>query len=181
MIPVPTRLDHQALERAIGEQTALTTLLGRAPARMGDWRVADFVGSVQLDRERFGPHDLIGASAELFFEDAGAHSRTLAGAEFGRDFDIALFATFVVLAIRPLTETTQFLVLAPRTQSQGPYSGLVAAQNTDALCAELAGDARLRAGCFADLSDLLAALAGAPRPPVPPKPGFWRRLFPRRS
>lgn len=155
-----TKLRHDRLEEAIYGKYTLTEVLGETPAWLADYVVADYVGDYRLDPQR-GP-DLINASAAMFFEDAGAYIRSYAGSDHGQPFNLAVFATFAVVEIRPYTHEAEFLVLkpAPTTSlADGPYIGLMASQNTDALDSALQ-DADDLGPLFSDLSRLLHALSG---------------------
>jgi len=178
--PRPRHFSHARLEQVIYGRTPLRELLGHTPAAPGellaDYVVADYVGSHQLDRERFGAGDLIQASARIFFEDSGAFVDSIEGAPHGRDFNLVLFATFAVIEIAPYTAQARFLVLAPApSPADGPYAGLVRSHNTDALRERLTGNPE-HAALFADLEALLDGLAGEPAPRTPRR-GLLQRLF----
>ncbi|MDX5333198.1 MAG: hypothetical protein LPK58_04040 [Gammaproteobacteria bacterium] len=176
----PRHFSHARLEEVIYGRIPLRELLGRTPAAPGellaDYVVADYVGSHQLDRERFGAGDLIQASARIFFEDSGAFVDSVEGAPHGRDFNLVLFATFAVIEIAPYTAQARFLVLSPAPATiDGPYAGLVRSCNTDALRERLAASTEHTA-LFDDLEDLLDGLTEDPQP-RPQRRGLLQRLF----
>jgi hypothetical protein len=173
--PATTKLQHARLERVIYQRTPLGELIGELAGSLAPWRVADYVGSHQIDRSRFGAQDLIGATAVLFFEDAGAHLESFPGEPHGRPYNLAVFATFLVVEIRPLTPEVEFLVLAPPLTETGPYAGLVGSQNADALRAHLREPEGLRAA-LAAIDALLVQLAA---PPKARRRGLLSRLLRR--
>ena len=179
--PVEQRpFSHARLEQAIYRRVPLRELIGREPFSMGDYVIADFVGSHQIDRDRFGPNDLIQASARIFFEDQGAFMGSFEGAPYGKAFNLVVFATFVVVEIAPFTPRARFLVLTPNPESapaDSPYAGLMRTHNTDALREQLEARDDL-APLMDDLEALLLELADD-RPGERPHRGLWQRLFGR--
>ena len=173
------RLDHASLERAIYEGRSIGDLTGDHGSPISPYRVVDYVGSFRIDPGR-EPQDLIHATAQQFFEAQGAHMETLIDSQRQRDFHIALFTTFIVVEIRPLTSRAEFLVLAPPRPSGDaptPYLGLVRSQNTDAL-REVLARAETRREVFEAIERLLRALEGRPRGSRA-RPGLLRRLLGR--
>ena len=178
------RLSHARLEQVIYGRTPLRELLGHTPAApgeaLGDYVVADYVGSHQLDRERFDAGDLIQASARVFFEDSGAFMGSIEGGPCGKDFNLVLFATFVVIEIAPYTSGARFLVLTPHpgeAPADSPYAGLMRSHNTDVLREQLGGTED-HCALLADLGALIGALSEEPKKPSRRR-GLLRRLFNR--
>lgn len=174
------RLDHGRLEQAIYGEIPIGRLIGDETMPLANYRVADYVGNATIDPGRDST-DPIAATAERFFDDQGAHIETLRSPDLAPDLNVAIFATFVVIEIRPLTPQVEFLVLAPPRigddRAPTPYLGLMRSQNTDALVHALARpDAR--AELFQAIAKLLPALARKPREPRSGK-GLLRRLFGR--
>lgn len=176
----PNQFSHAKLEKVIYGRTPLREILGHEPQAMGGYVVADFVGSHQIDQERFAAGDLIQASARIFFEDSGAFVTSFEGEAYGKNFNLVLFATFVVLEIAPYTPHARFVVLSPAPEEDavaGPYAGLVRSHNTDALRERLEAAPDL-SRLLLDMETLLERLAEDPRQRTE-RMSLWRRLFGR--
>lgn len=107
-----SKLRHDRLEEAIYGKLSIADVIGeQQPPWLDRYVIADYVGDYRLDPTR-GP-DLINASAAMFFEDAGAYIRSYGGSEYGHAFNLALFATFLVVERHPYTPDAEFLVLKP--------------------------------------------------------------------
>ena len=172
------KFSHARLEQVIYGRTPIRDIVGAASGHLGDYVVADFVGSHQIDQERFGAGDLIQASARIFFEDSGAFITSFEGEASGKPFNLVLFSTFVVIEIAPYTPDAKFLVLAPASPStaDSPYAGLMRANNTDVLREALEAEEDL-SPVFNDLERLLAGLTRDPE--TESRPGLLQRLFKR--
>lgn len=170
---------HPCLERVIYGHTPIAEIVGYATAFFGDYVVADFVGSHQIDQDRFAAGDLIQASARIFFEDSGAFVTSFEGESYGKPFNLVLFATFAVIEIAPYTPKAKFVVLAPPSPSaeDSPYAGLMRANNTDRVREQLEAEQDL-GPVFNDLQCLLESLARAPEESKP-RGGLLQRLFKR--
>ncbi|AOU98791.1 hypothetical protein BI364_13185 [Acidihalobacter yilgarnensis] len=171
------RLPHPTLEYAIGSRAVVATLCSRPCPRLADFRVADYVGDYRLCNPR-GGQDLIAACARVFFEENAPFLAQIDGREHGREYSLALFATFLAVEFNAFTPEAHFLVLAPTQPAQtenAPYAGLWAAQHMEALQAE--GDS---ATLFDEADALIEALRQAPpTPPTPPPRRRWWRPFGR--
>lgn len=183
MIP---RLPAAALEQAINRRLELGALSSAPVTLLEGLRVADYVGSHRLRQSRYGEHDLIGASAQAFFEDDGAFLARYEGEAQGREYSAVLFSTFAVVEFNAFTPNAHFLVLAPAIDraEDAPYRGLWAAQRIERLqlaLREPGAEQRL----FDELDRLLAALTRAPAddgrgPPATRPRGLLARLLRRR-
>lgn len=166
-------LSHARLEKAIYTSQSIAELIDSDTPLLKDYRVADYVGNSQIGLTTGAP-----TSARAFFEDAGAYVTHYPGSDCGKDFDIAVFATFLVVEIHPDSPHTEFLVLAPRQAEAligGAYVGLMASQNTDGF-REQADEPSRREALMDDVEALLNALAAQAR--TPPK-GLIQRLLGR--
>lgn len=177
MIP---RLPTAPLERAITERLPLSALCASPCELLDGMRVADYVGSYRMRHSRYGEHDLIGASAQVFFEEDGLFIGRHDGSAHGREYAIALFATFLVVEFNAFTPEAHFLVLAPALKEAdgARYHGLWAAQRLESLQLAL-GEPGAEQALFAELDLLLENLNrndGAPRAEQPPH-GWLARLF----
>jgi hypothetical protein len=172
------RFSHARLEEVIYGRVPLAQIIGHEPSQLGNYVVVDFVGSHQIDQERFAAGDLIQASARIFFEDSGAFVTSFEGEAHDKPFNLVLFATFVVIEIAPYTPRAKFVVLAPPAPAtaETPYAGLVRANNTDLLRERLEAADDL-GNVFTDIETLLIALT---RDPVEaPRAGLLQRIFKR--
>lgn len=128
------RLQHTWLEQAIYQKQLLGELTGHDCKLLDAWCIADYVGNPTMKQEP-GDH----RRAHRFFEDQGAYRKTVtysAEQPSKRNYDVAIFATFIVVEINPDTDHTEFLVLMPRRnpeQEGGMYTGLMKSHNTDKL------------------------------------------------
>lgn len=178
MIP---RLPTATLEQAISGQRPLDALCARAFVLLDGMRVADYVGSYRMRQSRYGEHDLIGASAQVFFEEDGVFVARYDGSAHGREYAAVLFATFLAVEFNAFTPDAHFLVLAPALEvaDGARYHGLWAAQRIErlqlALCEPGAEEA-----LFAELDRLLATLNNPPHETVPLRQNWLSRLFKRR-
>lgn len=178
MIP---RLPTAALETAITSRIPLNRLCAEPCTLLDDLRVADYIGSYRIRQTRHGEHDLIAASAQVFFEEDGAFCARHDGAAHQRPYAVVIFATFLVVEFNPFTPEAHFLVLAPvlEADDSARYQGLWAAQRIERLqlaLREADGEAKL----FDELDRALAALRRMASTPAPEQPGrrHWlARLF----
>ena len=172
------RFSHARLEAVIYGQVSLTDVIGHEPPYLGHYVVADFIGSHQIDQERFAAGDLIQASARIFFEDSGAFVTSFEGEPHDQPFNVVLFATFVVIEIAPYTPEAKFVVLTPPASAaaDSPYAGLMPTNNTDALRRQLEAASDL-GPLFAGIETLLIALTRDPTDPR--RTGLLQRLFKR--
>ncbi|APZ41850.1 hypothetical protein [Acidihalobacter ferrooxydans] len=174
MIP---RLPTRPLEHAINDRVPLETLCGGAGCALLDGlRVADYVGDYRMRQSRYGEHDLIGASAQVFFEDDGAFIARHEGAALSRDYAVVIFATFLVIEFNAFTPDAHFLVLAPALAADdgARYQGLWAAQRIERLQLALS-EPGAEAELFASVDRLLDTLNRAPDTAATQKPrrGNW--------
>jgi len=174
------RLRHHRLEKAIYERRPIAEMLGRASPLLDPFAVVDYVGHHQLDEARFQAADPVKATAQVFFEDQGAYQYTHDGTAHGRSYNLAVFATFLVLEIEPHTQRTQFLVLAPRQPAGaegGAYIGLMASNAIADLERSLQSPSELE-HLWQDLDELLDWLAGG-SPSGRQRRSLWARLLGR--
>ena len=177
-----TKLRHDRLEAAIYGKRSVESIVGRPVPELGPYVVADYVGDVRIDAERFGRSDAPPTGARGFFEEQGAYVTAYRAPDPGEPLALAVFATFVVLELRPDGPQSEFLVLTPpRPESlQGAaYLGLMRTQNTDALVAAL--DARPDLSTlFADLRELIAWLRDEASRPEDRRTGLFARWLGKR-
>ena len=178
MIP---RLPKAALEQAISGHRTLDALCGKAFVLLDGMRVADYVGSYRIRQSRYGEHDLISASAQVFFEEDGVFVARYDGGAYGREYAALLFATFLALEFNAFTPEAHFLVLAPALEAadDARYHGLWAAQRIERLQLALR-EPGAEETLFAELDSLLETLNNPPPVTVPRRQGLFSRLFNRR-
>lgn len=138
----PQKLQHPALEQAIYGKHSLAELLANIPnsvdSLISQYQVADYIGSHTAKTDGYAKDDLRKTVARVFFEDDGGYKATIECAD--QPFNLALFATFIVVEIQPNTAEVEFLVLIPqrpKTLENARYSGLMKSQNTDQLLHDL--------------------------------------------
>jgi hypothetical protein len=177
MIP---RLPSATLEPAIAERRTLDALCGSPFALLDGMRVADYVGSHRVRQSNFGEHDLINASAQVFFEEDGVFMARYDGVPHGREYAAVLFATFLVVEFNAFTPEAHFLVLAPALEASdgARYQGLWAAQRMERLQLALR-EPGAEETLFAELDRLLETLNNPPSAPAPRRSGWLSRLFKR--
>lgn len=173
------RLPHPILEHAIDGAHALSEL-GVSPAPLlGDFRIADYVGDYRVRAPRES-HDLIAACARVFFEEDAPFLAQIDGRGLGRDYGVALFATFAVVEFDAFTPEAHFLVLAPKLPGKpadAPYAGLWAAQRMEAVQASSQQDPDT---LLAETDALLAYLHSAtPAQVAPQRRSLLQRLLGR--
>jgi len=127
----PGRLQYAPLQKAIYQMQPIPEILGKDSEWLTDYRLADYVGRKELaeaDPQWHRPGTL--TSQELF-EDQGGFLYRFKGNE---EFDIAVFATFLVVEINPGKPNTEFLVIAPITpeasHEETPYAAFQKGHNT---------------------------------------------------
>jgi len=138
----PQKLQHQPLEHAIYGKYSLAELLAQSTdsidALLNDYQIADYVGSHTAKTDGYDKNDLRKTVARVFFEDDGGYKATIECAD--EPFNLAIFATFIVIEINPNTADVEFLVLVPQrpdSVQQARYAGLMKSQNTDQLLHDL--------------------------------------------
>ena len=162
-----TKLRHDRLEAAIYGKRSVESIVGRPVPDLGPYVVADYVGDVRIDAERFGRSDAPPTGARGFFEEQGAYVTAYRAPDPGEPLALAVFATFVVLELRPD---------GPQSEA---YLGLMRTQNTDALVAAL--DARPDLSTlFADLRELIAWLRDEASRPEDRRTGLFARWLGKR-
>ena len=178
MIP---RLPSATLEPAIARDRTLEALSGSPFVLLDGMRVADYVGSYRVRQSRYGEHDLINASAQVFFEEDGVFLARYDGVPHRREYAAALFATFLVVEFNAFTPEAHFLVLAPALEASdgARYHGLWAAQRMERLQLALR-EPGAEETLFAELDRLLETLNNPPSAPAPRRTGWLSRLFTRR-
>ncbi|MEJ2655108.1 MAG: hypothetical protein P8Z69_07365 [Acidihalobacter sp.] len=178
MIP---RLPSSTLEPAIAGRSTLDALC-RAPFVLLDGiRIADYVGDYRMRQSRHGEHDLICASAQVFFEEDGVFVARHDGADYSREYAVVLFASFLVVEFNAFTPEAHFLVLVPALEAsdEARYQGLWAAQRIERLQLALR-EPGAEAALFAELDRLRETLNYLP-PEPPQQGGSWlSQLFKRR-
>lgn len=172
----PGRLQYAPLQKAIYQMQPIPELLGTSSQWLQDYRIADYVGRRELGDadpqwQRPGP-----LWSEKLFEDQGGFLYRFRGND---EFDIAVFATFLVVEINPGKDNTEFLVIAPLTPEQDveelPYAAFLKGQNTSQLQDRLR-DKEQQTLFSAEIERLIAQL----RQPVSNAAGgFFSRLFSR--
>lgn len=138
----PQKLHHQPLEHAIYGKYSLAELLGKSTdsfdSLINDYQIADYVGSHTAKTDGYDKDDRRKTVARVFFEDDGGYKTTIECAN--EPFNLAIFATFIVIEINPNTAEVEFLVLVPQRPDrlqQARYAGLMKSQNTDQLLHDL--------------------------------------------
>ena len=159
------RLQYAPLQKAIYQMQPIPELLGSSSQWLQDYRIADYVG------RRPGP-----LWSEELFEDQGGFLYRFRGND---EFDIAVFATFLVVEINPGKDNTEFLVIAPLTPEKDveelPYAAFLKGQNTSQLQDRLR-DEQQQSQFSTEIERLIALL----RQPVSNAAGgFFSRLFSR--
>lgn len=180
------RLQYSLLEQAIYQKPTIAELLQQDCPVLARYCVSDYVGSPSMKDDPTTDN----TRAQGFFDDK-AHKETLefvgTGENNNRDFNIALFATFLAVEINPGNEQAEFLILIPRRspeQENAMYAGLMKSQNTDALREQLAADPALREQLASEVDWLLAYLR-APQAQAAPQTSssesWFSRLFSTRK
>lgn len=174
MIP---RLPNSSIEQAINRRLPLNTLCATPTTLLSGLRVADYVGDHRIRQSRYGEHDLISASAQVFFEEDGVFLAHYDGSAHGREYSAALFATFLVIEFNAFSADAHFLVLVPALEDQdgARYLGLWAAQRMERLQLAL-NEPGAEEQMFEDIDRLLAALTNAStaaKPTTGPKRRGW--------
>ena len=173
------RLQYPVLERAIYGMQPLTELVGDTRFLEG-WRIADYVGRPELGDADPRWKAPVPVTSEELFEDQGGFLFRFTGRPGEEGFDVAVFATFVVVELRPRGPRTEFLVLAPippRSEDEElPYAAFLEGQNTRELKDRLREADAQRA--FADEIERLVARLRTPQREA--RGGFFGRLFGRR-
>lgn len=161
------RLPTDRLEVAITGCHTLESVCGEPFALLEEFRIADYVGSYRMRSGRYDEHDLMAATAQVFFEEDGVLLARLDGAEYGKEYSVLLFGTFLVVEFNAFTADAHFLVLAPALDyAEGArYHGLWAAQRIEHLQGELRC-ANAGQVLFAELDCLLWNLRTRPRPQI---------------
>ncbi|MGV6810071.1 MAG: hypothetical protein ACWA5U_09365 [bacterium] len=138
----PQKLQHAALEQAIYGKHSLAELLANVPdavdSLINQYQVADYIGSHTAKTDGYAKDDLRKTVARVFFEDDGGYKATIECID--QPFNLAIFATFIVIEINPNTAEVEFLVLIPqrpKTLENARYAGLMKSQNTDQLLHDL--------------------------------------------
>lgn len=153
------KLRHNLLEQAIYGKKSISALVPHGQSALGMYLIADYVGSHTAKTDGYAKHDLRKTVASVFFEDDGGYKKTYVFEQ--KDFNLAVFATFVVIEIRPNTESVEFLVLIPpRDESlqEARYAGLMKSQNNDQLLNLLDDSVDALAKVETHIEDLLTAL-----------------------
>jgi hypothetical protein len=178
MIP---RLPKVMLEQAISGRRTLDTLCAQPLTLLDGMRVADYVGSYRMRQSRYGEHDLIGASAQVFFEEDGVFLTRYDGSTYAREYAAVLFATFLVVEFNAFTPEAHFLVLAPALEAAdgARYHGLWAAQRIERLQLALR-EPGAEETLFAELDRLLETLNNPPPETARQRPNLLSRLLNRR-
>lgn len=166
-----TPLDHTLLEKAIYAHQSVHRLIHTPSPLLADYWVADYVGDPLIGQAQMPDKDLSRADARTFFEDSGAFITQYVGwrrSDVARhDFNLAVFATFLVVEIDPGSPSVQFLVLAPKppeSAQEGAYVGLMRSQNTDQLREAIEAEPEQTERVMQDIAHLLIALTPSPKP-----------------
>lgn len=177
MIP---RLPSATLESAIAGHRRLDALCGSPFVLLDGMRVADYVGSHRMRRNRHGKHDPIDACAQAFFEEDGVFVARHDGAAYGREYAAVLFATFLVVEFNAFTPEAHFLVLVPALEAQdgARYHGLWAAQRIERLQLALR-EPGAEETLFGELDRVLETLNNPPPEPPQQDRNWLSRLFGR--
>lgn len=158
------RLQYSLLEQAIYQKPTIAELLQQDCPALGRYCISDYVGSPSMKDDPTTDN----TRAAGFFDDK-AHKETLefvgTGESNNRDFNIAIFATFLAVEINPGTEHAEFLVLIPRRspeQENAMYAGLMKSQNTDHLRQQLAENEDLGEQLASEVDWLITYLRSPP-------------------
>ncbi|RMG55379.1 MAG: hypothetical protein D6717_08150 [Gammaproteobacteria bacterium] len=172
------RLQYPVLEKAIYGMQPLPELVQDSRFLDG-WRIADYVGRPELGDADPRWKVPVPVTSEELFEDQGGFLFRFTGRPGEDGFDVAVFATFIVIELRPRTQRTEFLVLAPippaADEEELPYAAFLEGQNTKGL------QERLReTDAQADFADEMLRLIQRLRTPMQDaRGGFFSRLFGR--
>jgi hypothetical protein len=185
MTTIP-RLQHSQLEQAIyGKKTVADILAQQATTHspetspISQYVIADYVGSHTAKTGEYAKDDLRKTVAKVFFEDDGGYKTTLKTDD--EQLTLTLFATFLVIEIRPGTPDVEFLVLIPQRDeplNNARYAGLMKTQNTDALLDTLTTDSEAFALTCQQVQSLLSTLRSSHPPQTQnKKTGWFSQLF----
>lgn len=167
------RFAYLTLEHAIGEQLSIDALCDQTCKRLADFCIADYVSDYRLGNPN-APQAATAACAKAFFAENGPFLTQIDGQTYGREYNISLFGTFVVVEFNAFTPDAHFMVLAPRLSGHAqdaPYAGLWAAQKIEKLMNEC--DVHV----FEELDGLVERLNRPSSPSSDSKKSFWKRLF----
>lgn len=179
------RLQHRQLEQAIyGKKTVADLLAQQATANspktspISQYIIADYVGSHTAKTGEYSKDDLRKTEAKVFFEDDGGYKTTLKTND--EQLHLTIFATFLVIEIRPGTADVEFLVLIPQRSEQlenARYAGLMKTQNTDALLETLTTDTQAFELTCQQVQQLLSQLRDNSPSQPSKKKGWFSQLF----
>lgn len=155
------KLRHHLLEQAIYGKKSVAELAPDHESALAKYHIADYVGSHTAKTDGYDKNDLRKSVASVFFEDDGGYKKTYTFES--QSFNFAVFATFVVVEIRPNTASVEFLVLIPPRDEhlkEARYAGLMKSQNNDDLLVLLDSNASALTDIEQHIEALLVSLQG---------------------
>jgi hypothetical protein len=170
------RIQYSHLQQAIYQMQPVSELLGHDSQWLKGYRIADYVGRPELgDADPKWSHPGPVTSEELFEDQGGYLYRFHAGEEL----DIVVFATFLVIEVRPGTQQTEFLVIAPipleQQEEELPYAAFLQGQNTVSIQDQLREESNQQS-ISSEIDELINRLR---QPASDARTGFFSKLFNR--
>lgn len=170
----PGRLQYAPLQKAIYQMQPVPEILGKDSEWLKDYRLADYVGRKELAEADPQWHRPGALTSQELFEDQGGYLYRFRGNE---EFDIAVFATFLVVEINPGKPNTEFLVIAPITpevsEEEQPYAAFKKGHNTRQIQDRLK-DNEEQERFSTEINQLIGILR---KPSTDTAGGFFSRLF----
>jgi len=168
------RLQYAPLQKAIYQMQPIPEILGKDSEWLKDYRLADYVGRKELAEADPQWHRPGALTSQELFEDQGGFLYRFRGNE---EFDIAVFATFLVVEINPGKPNTEFLVIAPITpevsEEEQPYAAFKKGHNTRQIQDRLK-DKEEQERFSTEINQLISILR---KPTTDTAGGFFSRLF----